>query len=197
MCGKTFGKTAGASEQIHNLETTSHSSELPSPDGIPGLAGVSSGKVMVDVVDSVTRSRMMAGIRSKHTRPERELRKALHALGFRFRIHVKGLAGTPDIVLPRWKAAIFVQGCFWHRHAQCRFASMPSTRPEFWRAKFDANVSRDDRNQSALLSSGWRVAVVWECMIREAGADVAASVLSKWLKYGEKSRSILPEDKIF
>jgi len=136
---------------------------------------------MVDVVDQATRSRMMAGIRGKHTRPEVELRKELHALGFRFRLHVRALPGSPDIVLPRWKAAVFVQGCFWHRHEGCRYATNPATRPEFWQAKFKTNVERDNRNQRALSDADWRVVIVWECAIRERGARAIAQKIGNWM----------------
>ena len=137
---------------------------------------------MVDIVDASTRSRMMAGIRSKHTRPEVQLRRALHALGLRFRLHAKGLPGTPDLVLPRWKAVIFVQGCFWHRHDGCRFATTPATRPDFWQAKFESNMARDARVKEALLNEGWRVATVWECGLKFQAADGLARDIDKWLK---------------
>lgn len=139
---------------------------------------------MADVVDSATRSRMMSGIRSKDTKPEVSLRRALHARGLRYRLHVRGLPGSPDIVLPRWKAAIFVQGCFWHRHVDCRFATTPATRPEFWAAKFEQNVDRDSRNQMALTALGWRVCVIWECSIRKHGADRIAEEILSWLNSG-------------
>lgn len=135
----------------------------------------------MDVVDKATRSRMMAGIRGKDTRPELELRRALHALGYRFRLHQRHLPGRPDIVLPRWRAVILVHGCFWHRHPDCRFATTPATRPEFWQAKFDGNVARDSRNQEALEAAGWRTAVVWECALRTSGAQFVAERVSGWL----------------
>ncbi len=137
---------------------------------------------MVDVVDPVTRSRMMANIKGKNTRPELELRKALHALGLRFRIHGKHLPGKPDIVLPRWKAAVFVHGCFWHRHEGCRFASSPATRSDFWNEKFAANVARDRRNQKQLLDIGWKVKVVWECDLKSKGANAIALEVRQWLR---------------
>ena len=101
---------------------------------------------MTDIVDSQTRSRMMSGIRGKNTKPELALRRSLHALGFRYRLHAKGIPGKPDIVMPKYRAVIFVHGCFWHRHAGCRYATVPATRPEFWATKFDANVVRDVAN---------------------------------------------------
>ena len=121
---------------------------------------------MADIVDPATRSRMMAGIRRKNTRPELLIRSALHRTGLRFRLHVGHLPGSPDIVLPKYKAVIFVHGCFWHRHQSCRYASTPTTRPEFWAAKFKANADRDSRNARQLLDAGWRVFTIWECGIR-------------------------------
>lgn len=137
---------------------------------------------MTDIVDQQTRSRMMAGIRGKNTKPELLLRRALHARGFRFRIHSSKVHGRPDIVLPKHRAVIFVHGCFWHRHEGCRYTTNPSTRPEFWQAKFEANVARDSDVRATLLERGWRVATVWECALRKLG-QVATSVefLSGWL----------------
>lgn len=138
---------------------------------------------MIDIVDPATRSRMMAAIKGKDTRPEVALRKALHALGLRFRLHNKRLPGRPDIVLPKWKTAIFVHGCFWHRHPGCRYATSPATRAEFWTEKFAANVARDQRVQDALSGSGWRVRLVWECELRSNGAAEVASNLEQWLRH--------------
>lgn len=140
---------------------------------------------MTDIVDSQTRSRMMAGIRGKDTKPELALRRSLHALGFRYRLHAKGVPGKPDIVMPKYQAVIFVHGCFWHRHEGCRYATVPSTRPEFWSAKFDANVARDAAVRSALLAAGWRVATVWECALRkETGVEAARDIVAAWLHQG-------------
>lgn len=120
---------------------------------------------MTDVVDAATRSRMMSGIKGKNTAPEVMIRKALHARGFRFRIHVSDLPGKPDLVLPKYKAVVFVHGCFWHGH-QCRYFKIPQTRPDFWLEKIGKNQLRDDVQVSALRASGWRVLVVWECAVR-------------------------------
>jgi DNA mismatch endonuclease, patch repair protein len=140
---------------------------------------------MTDIVDSQTRSRMMAGIRGKDTKPELALRRSLHALGFRYRLHAKGVPGKPDIVMPKYQAVIFVHGCFWHRHEGCRYATIPSTRPEFWSSKFDANVARDAAVRSALLAAGWRVATVWECALRkETGVEAARDIVAAWLHQG-------------
>lgn len=137
---------------------------------------------MTDIVDQQTRSRMMAGIRGKDTKPELALRRALHARGFRFRLHSKAVHGRPDLVLPKYRAVVFVHGCFWHRHEGCRYTTTPSTREEFWQAKFTANVARDAAVRGKLLKAGWRVATVWECGLRKPD-QVAASInlLAAWL----------------
>lgn len=137
---------------------------------------------MVDVVDKATRSRMMAGISGRNTRPELALRKALHRQGFRFRLHVRTLAGRPDLVLTKYRAAVFVHGCFWHRHQDCRFTTNPATRPQFWAEKFRGNVERDARNAELLKNQGWRVATVWECELRAGSAVVER--LAAWLREG-------------
>lgn len=137
----------------------------------------------MDIVDGQTRSRMMAGIRGKDTRPELALRRALHARGFRYRLHAKNLPGTPDLVLRRYRAAIFVHGCFWHRHEGCRYTTTPSTRPEFWLEKFAANIARDRSTRTVLLSEEWRVATVWECALRKPRQiGSVADLLAEWLR---------------
>src|SRR5690554_4709711 len=120
---------------------------------------------MADIVDSKTRSRMMSGIKGKHTRPELLVRSGLHRLGFRFRLHPRNLSGRPDLILPKYRVAIFVHGCFWHRHPGCKYATTPTTREDFWRAKFEANVERDRRKARELREAGWRVLTVWECTL--------------------------------
>lgn len=141
---------------------------------------------MVDVVSPEVRSRMMAGIGGRSTCPEIAIRRAMHARGFRFRLHRKELPGTPDLVFPRYRAAVFVHGCFWHRHPGCRHASTPSTRADFWQKKFETNVLRDHRVESALLDEGWRVAIIWECSLRKGAADVADG-LAYWLAAADRS----------
>lgn len=121
---------------------------------------------MADIVTNAKRSAMMAGIRSKNTRPEMIVRRVAHSLGLRFRLHRKDLPGSPDLVFPRWRLAVFVHGCFWHRHEGCSLAATPRTRPEFWRLKFQANITRDQRAYEALSKLGWRVEAVWECETR-------------------------------
>ena len=111
---------------------------------------------MTDIVDPATRSRMMSGIRGKDTRPEMLVRKALHARGFRFRLHVKDLPGRPDIVLPKFRAVIFVHGCFWHRHHGCRLAYTPKSNTQFWLDKLESNMRRDKLALTALDALGWQ-----------------------------------------
>lgn len=136
---------------------------------------------MTDVVDPATRSRMMAGIRGRNTRPELLVRRALHGMGFRYRLHHRGLPGRPDLVLPRYRAVVFIHGCFWHRHPHCRLSTTPATRPEFWENKFEQNVARDRRNVDALLQAGWRVAIVWECALRST-PDASIAAVADWLR---------------
>ena len=125
---------------------------------------------MVDTISEAHRSWNMSRIKGRNTGPELRLRSLLHRAGFRFRLHVKDLPGKPDIVLPKYRTAIFVHGCFWHRHEGCRNATTPSTRAEFWQEKFDGNVKRDRRNREALKTAGWAVITVWECDLK-ADAD--------------------------
>jgi len=149
---------------------------------------------MADIVDKQTRSRMMAGIRGKDTKPELALRQALHARGFRFRLHAKNVHGRPDLVFPKHRAVIFVHGCFWHRHEGCRYTTSPSTRPEFWHAKFEANVARDRDVRATLLETGWRVAMVWECALRKTDqVQTTAGILSTWL-LSEREQIEIGED---
>lgn len=144
---------------------------------------------MADIVDAATRSRMMSGIRRRDTKLEVAVRKALHARGFRYRVDVRKLPGCPDIVLPRWRAAIFVHGCFWHAH-DCGLCRIPSTRPEFWREKLSANAERDRRNETRLLDAGWRVATIWECALRGKGAEAlmrAVDRIERWIRSDERT----------
>lgn len=137
---------------------------------------------MVDVVDSLTRSRMMSGIRGRNTKPEILVRSMLHRKGFRFRLHDRQLPGKPDIVLPRYHAVIFVHGCFWHGH-DCPLFKWPGTRPEFWREKIGRNRANDHKVTQALLTSGWRVGIVWECAVRGANINIDGVIqsLANWL----------------
>lgn len=120
---------------------------------------------MVDIVPPGRRSLMMAGIRGRDTRAELVVRSYLHRTGLRFKLNDRTLPGSPDVVLPRFRCVVFVNGCFWHRHPGCRFATTPATRKDFWQAKFATNVARDRRVHEILCWMGWRPLVIWECEI--------------------------------
>jgi DNA mismatch endonuclease (patch repair protein) len=139
---------------------------------------------MADVVSPAVRSRMMAGIRGKDTKPEIIIRRRLHAVGFRYRLHERKLPGKPDLVFPAREAVIFVHGCFWHGHA-CHLFKWPSTREEFWKAKITRNRENDEKHSIALAEAGWRQAIVWECSLKGKtrlpdGASV--ELLADWLR---------------
>lgn len=138
---------------------------------------------MPDIVDAATRSRMMAGIRAADTKPELVIRRGLHGLGFRFRLHSAKLPGKPDLILPRFRAVIFVNGCFWHGH-DCALFRLPGTRTEFWKAKIERNRARDRDVFDALASSGWRQLTIWECAMRGKGRmepDALLDRVAVWL----------------
>lgn len=134
---------------------------------------------------SPQRSRMMASIRGKNTQPELALRKALFAVGFRYRLHQRGLPGSPDLVFPKYRAALYVHGCFWHRHEGCRYTTFPKTNVDFWSSKFEGNVYRDARNIAGLREAGWRVAVVWECALKRSPGEACEKVAA-WLQGSEQ-----------
>ena len=151
---------------------------------------------MADVVRPEIRSRMMSGIRGKNTRPELILRKGLHALGFRYRLHAR-LPGRPDMVFPQLKAVLFVHGCFWHGH-HCHLFKWPKTRDEFWRSKIEGNVARDQRSIAALRADGWRVGVVWECALKGRSRIPLTQVVrrcSSWLTSNRKSLELAGADE--
>lgn len=134
----------------------------------------------------------MSGIRGKNTLPELAIRRGLHAMGFRFRLHAADVPGKPDLVLPRFHAAIFVNGCFWHQH-DCHLFKMPSTRPEFWQKKIVSNVARDQAVRAALEESGWRQMVVWECALKGRTSlqfDAVLQRIVEWLKGSELTGEI-------
>jgi DNA mismatch endonuclease, patch repair protein len=148
---------------------------------------------MADVVDKATRSRMMSGIRPQSTGPEIFIRKGLHALGFRFRLHAKDISGKPDIVLPKFRALINVHGCFWHGHG-CRYCKTPSTNTAFWLNKINTNRLRDQRTLQLQMDSGWRCLIIWECAIRLAQRmpqefDVI-NLSANWLNQGGRFATI-------
>lgn len=148
---------------------------------ISSANGRTSGTI-TDVADRISREHRswnMGRIRAKNTKPELLVRSLLHGLGYRYRLHVRALPGCPDIVLPRHRAIIFVHGCFWHRHRNCRYAYCPKSRQTFWQAKFADNVRRDRKNIRALTQLGWRTLVLWECEI--ASGDWLSSKLRAFL----------------
>lgn len=118
-----------------------------------------------DIFSEEQRSYVMSRVASKNTKPELLVRSYLHRCGFRFRIHARRLPGNPDIVLPKHRTVIFVHGCFWHRHQDCTRATIPASRVDFWRDKFEKNIARDQKNQALLRGKDWRVFLVWECEI--------------------------------
>lgn len=129
---------------------------------------------MVDTLDQPSRSRVMARVKGKNTRPELLVRKMVFAAGYHYRIHVKDLPGCPDLIFPGKRKVIFVHGCFWHRHEGCKSARMPKSRIDFWSAKLNGNKLRDTRTYDALLGAGWQVMVVWECDLRHPEAVAKA-----------------------
>lgn len=147
---------------------------------------------MADVHDKVTRSRNMAAIRRTDTKPEMLIRRGLHANGFRYRLHDRKLPGRPDLVLPKHRAVIFVNGCFWHGH-DCPLFVWPKTRQEFWREKISNNTKRDRKNLSALADAGWRTTVVWECALkgkRRLPTEQVLRLLGEWLAGNAKVYAI-------
>lgn len=136
---------------------------------------------MVDTVTPATRSRMMSSILGRDTKPEMQVRRYLHAVGLRYRLHDRRQLGKPDLTLPSRKVAIFVHGCFWHQHPGCSFATTPRTRAEFWQAKFAANKARDALVAERLRTSGWHVFTIWECQTKDELAldQLAWAVLAR------------------
>lgn len=151
--------------------------------------------LMADIVSEAVRSRMMSGIRGKNTKPEMLLRKGLHRLGFRFRLHDRKLPGKPDLVFPKYKAVIFAHGCFWHGH-DCHLFKWPATRAAFWREKIGRNRIVDQRSEQALNEAGWRYGIVWECALKGKARIPVEDILArctKWLRQGEGNIEIRGE----
>ena len=121
---------------------------------------------MTDVHSKKVRSYNMSRIKGKNTRPEILVRKYLHSQGFRFRLHDKKLPGKPDIVLKKYKTAVFINGCFWHGHSDCKYAVIPKTRTEWWKEKIERTAERDKENYSSLRSEGWKIIIIWECDLK-------------------------------
>lgn len=139
---------------------------------------------MTDTLTQQERSERMSRIRGKGSALEMRLRRLIHGMGFRYRLHVKTLPGTPDMVFPTRKAVIFMHGCFWHRHQGCHLARMPKSRVAFWREKLEANRRRDEENVSRLNELGWRVLVIWECQMKEKDLNEVSSVVRRFLADG-------------
>ena len=144
---------------------------------------------MVDSLDQAARSAVMARVRGKNTRPEMIVRKLVFAAGYRYRLHVRKLPGSPDLVFTSRKKVIFVHGCFWHRHDNCSSSRIPKSRVDFWSDKLNGNKARDQRNQTALIEAGWQVLVVWEC---ELGNLIVLQDRLRLFLGPEGSRAALP-----
>lgn len=140
---------------------------------------------MVDTLTVEQRSRLMSHCRGKNTKPEKVVRSVLHEMGYRFRLHRRDLPGSPDIVLPKYKTAIFVHGCFWHRHSGCKKATMPKDNADYWTRKMAENIERDERKQHALLDLGWNVAVVWQCATEKPSLKMLPARLQQLLGRAE------------
>ena len=136
---------------------------------------------MVDTVDKATRSKNMSKVRNKDTKPELLVRKYLHSRGIRYRLHDKKLCGKPDIILAKYRAVIFIHGCFWHRHENCHLAYTPKSRVDFWTRKFESNVKRDKQVHSLLKEDGWRILTIWECALRSKNVEIYLEQVCQWL----------------
>jgi len=139
---------------------------------------------MTDILTRKQRSKLMSKVRSRDTKPEWILRCGLHRLGFRYRLRNSHLPGSPDIVFPKFHAAVFVHGCYWHRHPGCKDASTPKSNSDFWEKKFDENVARDRRTMGQLENLGWRILVVWECELTRKAVETIHRVAC-WLSQGD------------
>lgn len=135
----------------------------------------------MDVLTASQRKKNMTAIKGRNTKPELLVRRALFARGYRFRIHCKYLPGNPDIVLKKYRTAVFVNGCFWHRHENCRYATTPASNAAFWQKKFRENVARDQRNYELLREMGWNVVIIWECQLRLWDEYLLGENLERWL----------------
>lgn len=153
---------------------------------------------MADVHSVEQRSRNMAAIRGKNTKPEIQIRQGLFSRGYRYRLHCSDLPGKPDLVLPKYRAAIQVQGCFWHKH-NCRYFRWPATRPEFWRKKIEGNVARDQRALYQLKVDGWRALIIWECALKRCSPGEFEELLDQaeqWL-HSQSEYLELPSATLF
>ena len=144
---------------------------------------IRTSKQMTDTVSPAERSRIMARVGSRDTKPELLIRRGLHARGFRYRVHDRRLPGKPDMVFPKYKSIIFIHGCFWHGHA-CHMFRKPSSRTEYWNQKFARNIERDKRNFRCLEDKGWRILTIWECALvgrNRLPVDSVIKTASQWL----------------
>ena len=154
---------------------------------------------MTDILTLEQRHKNMSHIRSRDTSIEVKLRKALFAKRLRYRKNVTGMIGKPDIVLPKYKTVIFINGCFWHRHKNCKYASMPKTRTVYWKEKFKRNIQRDKSQTEELIKAGWNVLIVWECELKH-NLDAIANEIYKIVHYMTPSLSkklLIPEFSCF
>src|SRR5690606_34414005 len=133
---------------------------------------------------------MMSSIRGINTKPELLVRRSLHARGFRYRLHAKGLPGKPDLLLPKYRTAVFVHGCFWHCH-DCHLFKWPKSREQFWKDKLTRNVARDKENTELLLASGWRVLIIWECAVKNLSSTAMVRIIDHAEKVINGSRNYL------
>jgi len=136
---------------------------------------------MADVHSKEIRSKNMAAIKSKNTRPEMLVRKFLHANGYRYKLHDKSLPGKPDIVLPKYKTVIFVHGCFWHGHSNCKYYVVPKTKTDWWLNKINGNIANDTKALKALKKEGWEIITIWECNLKPAILQKSLNTLLKKL----------------
>ena len=147
---------------------------------------------MVDVHTPIQRSRNMAAIKGKNTKPELIIRKELHRLGFRYRLHYSALPGSPDLVFPKYKAVILINGCFWHKH-ECHMFKWPKNNAEFWRAKIEKNFIRDSKNSDYLVALGWKSLVIWECALKgrkKIPIEQVIETTTLWLRSEPKNKEI-------
>jgi DNA mismatch endonuclease (patch repair protein) len=132
---------------------------------------------MADVHSKEIRSKNMAAIKGKNTKPEMLVRKFLHANGYRYKLHDKSLPGKPDIVLPKYKTVIFVNGCFWHGHTHCKYYVVPKTKTEWWLNKINGNITNDAKAITALKKNGWKIITIWECRLKPAKVEKTLNTL--------------------
>ena len=137
---------------------------------------------MADVLTKEQRKKCMSQVKSKNSKPELLVRQFLFASGYRFRLHRKDLPGKPDIVLPKYKTVIFINGCFWHGHENCKYSKIPDSNQEFWRNKILGNINRDFVNKSKLKSLGWNVIEIWQCQLKPINRDATLNNLLEQLK---------------